>query len=86
VIEGRGKTFIIAFIYLPLNSRSINCAGVNQMAATVNEDDCVGCGACAEVCPSEAITVNDIAKVDLDKCTECGTCVDECPNGAITLE
>jgi NAD-dependent dihydropyrimidine dehydrogenase PreA subunit len=34
----------------------------------------------------EAITVDDIAKIDPDTCTDCGTCVDECPNEAISLQ
>ncbi|TDA68339.1 MAG: 4Fe-4S dicluster domain-containing protein [Clostridia bacterium] len=54
------------------------------MAAIVNEDLCTGCGACAEVCPEEAITVNDVAHVDPDKCLDCGICVDECANEAIS--
>lgn len=56
------------------------------MAARVDEDACTGCGACAEVCPAEAITVNDVAKVDPELCTECGACTEECPVEAITLE
>lgn len=56
------------------------------MPAKVNEEECVGCGACAEVCPAECITINDVAKVDEDECLECGSCVEECPNDAITLE
>ena len=49
----------------------------------VNESECVGCGACADVCPNNAITVDDVAKIDKSKCVDCGACIDECPSGAI---
>ncbi len=51
---------------------------------TVNASDCVACGACADVCPQGAITVDDVAVIDASACVECGACVDECPAGAIT--
>lgn len=50
----------------------------------VIDSDCVACGACADVCPQDAITIEDVAVIDNDKCVECGACVDECPAGAIT--
>ncbi len=56
------------------------------MPAKVDQDACTGCGACAEICPADAITVDDTAKVDAELCTECGACTEECPVEAITLE
>ena len=50
---------------------------------TIKESECVGCGACADVCPQNAITVDDFAIIDASKCVECGACVDECPSSAI---
>jgi len=58
---------------------------LSNMAVTIDEGKCTGCGSCAEVCPVEAIKVSDKAKVDEDTCIDCGTCVDECPEEAITL-
>jgi ferredoxin len=55
------------------------------MPAIVDEDTCIGCGACVDVCPVDAISMNDKAKIDADSCTECGACVDECPVEAISL-
>ncbi|MCF0109268.1 MAG: 4Fe-4S binding protein [Erysipelotrichaceae bacterium] len=56
------------------------------MAAKVNKDSCIGCGACAGGCPVEAITVDAAAEVNADACIDCGACVSTCPVGAITQE
>ena len=56
------------------------------MPAVVDKNECTGCGVCADVCPTEAITVKDVAMVNAEECTDCGACVDECPTGAISLE
>jgi ferredoxin len=57
------------------------------MAAVVNSEKCTGCGACVDVCPTEAIELNDdgVAAIDPDTCGECGVCVDECPSEAISI-
>lgn len=56
------------------------------MAAKIDKQKCTGCGACVDVCPVEAIKLEDEkANVDEDTCVECGQCIDECPNEAITL-
>ena len=53
----------------------------------VDEDECVGCETCVEVCPVEAISMVDgIAEIDQDECTQCGTCLEECPVEAIYEE
>jgi Na+-translocating ferredoxin:NAD+ oxidoreductase RNF subunit RnfB len=50
------------------------------------EDACTGCGACAEICPVEAVTMEgDRPVVDLDWCIGCGVCVPRCPGGAARL-
>ena len=57
-----------------------------KMAVQIDQEKCNGCGLCVDVCPLQAISLeNDKAKVDQDTCTECGQCVDECPNKAISV-
>lgn len=46
--------------------------------------DCISCGACADGCPSNAISQGDSQyEIDQDLCIECGACVDTCPTGSI---
>ena len=59
----------------------------SRFAAFVKNDDCTGCGICAdERCPVKAITItDDVAFVDEAECIGCGLCVTGCPTEAIEL-
>lgn len=47
---------------------------------------CLGFGSCVEVCPFDAIHVeNGVAVVDKEKCKACGKCVAVCPKHLISL-
>ena len=46
-------------------------------------DDCVACGACAEVCPMDAIFEGDGKyEIDAEKCIGCAACAEACPVAA----
>lgn len=47
---------------------------------------CVGCGACASVCPRQAVSLQDGKPVtDRTVCAGCGRCVEVCPTGSNKL-
>lgn len=55
------------------------------MKMQVNAEQCTGCGACIDVCPTGAIHLSDgLAILSQATCTQCQDCVDACPVGAIT--
>ena len=52
----------------------------------VEVQNCVGCGICLRVCPTDAISLIDrIAQIDPKKCVGCLTCMSICPRDAIHL-
>jgi len=51
----------------------------------VNPEICTGCGRCIDVCPMEAISIeNEKAFIHEDICGNCRVCVSECPIEAIS--
>ena len=56
-------------------------AFVNQ----VDEDACIGCGACVEKCQFGALSVDGVAHVDEMRCVGCGVCTVACPVGALSM-
>ena len=52
---------------------------------SVDTDECIGCGSCAEICFTKAITIID-GKCSIDqRCRGCGRCVERCPKDAIRI-
>lgn len=50
----------------------------------IDSHKCTGCGACVDVCPQRAISVqNDMAVIDQRLCSQCGNCAGICPDDAI---
>ncbi len=55
------------------------------MVVKVDEDTCIACGQCEEVCPVDGIKVNAVAVADESKCEDIGDCVEICPVDALSL-
>lgn len=52
----------------------------------VDQNLCVGCGACVGTCPVNAISFNGEgrAEINQDVCIHCGACAGVCPVNAIS--
>lgn len=55
------------------------------MEKIIEKDLCSGCAACANICPNNAISIQQNKEgfhtpvIDQDKCTDCGLCKKSCP-------
>ncbi len=52
-----------------------------------DEDLCLGCEACFDICPVDVLHLNDdgVAEIDPDWCIGCGVCATVCPADAISI-
>ena len=75
--KGRWYFHVPSWISAPLR-------GAIRLRPRLDPSACVGCLACVEVCPREAITPGKPPLFDLDRCIGCFCCAEVCPQGAIT--
>jgi len=54
---------------------------------SLDESECIDCGACISVCPREVFSFDPDWKLRMDEnlCVLCGKCIDACPSHALTL-
>jgi Pyruvate/2-oxoacid:ferredoxin oxidoreductase delta subunit len=57
--------------------------GLVWVRPVVSRRSCVRCGACAGICPGEAIHIGQWAVIDYKRCLECFCCQEVCPAEAI---
>src|SRR5450756_2834985 len=66
-----------------------SCAAVDKIAGggKACSYGCLGLGTCRDVCPVNAIIIDENHRrwVDRDRCTGCGLCVEVCPRHLIEL-
>ena len=60
----------------------------NVSTLKLNQDKCVGCGMCIEVCPHSVFAIKEhLAEIiDKDSCMECGACSKNCQFNAIEVK
>ena len=60
----------------------------NVATLSFDQNLCIGCGRCVEVCPHQVfvMTGSKAALSDRDACMECGACALNCPVKAITVD
>jgi NAD-dependent dihydropyrimidine dehydrogenase PreA subunit len=53
----------------------------------VDEEKCIGCGECEEVCPSDVYEIRDEKSVVVneEECVGCESCIEVCEQDAITV-
>jgi putative selenate reductase YgfK subunit len=63
--------------------RCLHC----NIGAYLDQERCITCGSCVEVCPLDIPSMGEDGKVDVDlfKCQACGTCAAECPVQAVSM-
>jgi heterodisulfide reductase subunit A len=73
-----------SLVYLVLGT-----AAIEPAISQIDEEICIGCGTCAEVCPYGALELDEIREVmtvNEAVCKGCGGCNAVCPSGAATMK
>lgn len=87
--EGTGIGGAIKNIGMGCGSRAGKMEQHSAGKPGVNQEDCIGCGACAKNCAHSAITLSldktnkQKASINHDKCVGCGRCIGVCPKDAV---
>ena len=59
----------------------------NNRTIHIEENSCIKCGKCSQVCPAEIMiqdkTTKEIRLEQVGLCIGCGHCVDVCPTGSV---
>jgi len=60
---------------------------IDPVLAFVHQNICDGCRKCLDICPKQAISMNDADKAEVNEalCLGCGACIASCPLEAIDL-
>jgi NADH:ubiquinone oxidoreductase subunit F (NADH-binding)/NAD-dependent dihydropyrimidine dehydrogenase PreA subunit len=55
---------------------------------SISESDCTGCGACAKICPTQAIKGEKKQShlILAEICSKCGSCIDVCKANAVMVQ
>ena len=67
-------------------ARAIYGVRGHSVRPIVVAEACTACGTCAEVCPTDAVSVNGVARIDPRACIRCYACRARCPEGAIKIK
>ena len=69
-----------------LGSRAMKQAMHADVKPQLDEDRCEACGACVEICPADAVVLEEgVACFDHDKCIGCAECIAVCEPGALRI-
>lgn len=70
----------------PFGALASICGNVSPYRTAINEEKCIRCGKCQDVCPVFAIEDKNPKEYKISSfCNRCGKCIDICPVGAINM-
>lgn len=58
-----------------------------ERGVSLNESECIDCGACISICPREVFSFDREFRLQLveERCILCGKCIEACPHHALIL-
>lgn len=69
------------------NARMPSLAAASNFIVAVDEEACIGCGACVEACHMEALSLNgEVVRLEDGRCVGCAVCTLQCPVEALRME
>lgn len=56
---------------------------IGAVLPTIAEEVCTHCGACVDVCPDHALSLDERVVISPERCMACGKCILACPSGTL---